>query len=120
MTLDQARRAFAEELEAVAHLETPELVDAFARVPREAFLGAGPWQIGRALDLDRPYRTTIDADPRRIYHDVLVAIDPVRQLNNGQPSSLARWIVDVIDRTRTVKSSRTTRMTAAARAAWPC
>ena len=92
MTLDQARRAFAEELEAVAHLESPELVDAFARVPREAFLGAGPWQIGRALDLERPYRTTADANPRRIYHDVLVAIDPVRQLNNGQPSALARWI----------------------------
>jgi protein-L-isoaspartate(D-aspartate) O-methyltransferase len=92
MTLDEARRAFAEEIEAVAHLETPELVDAFARVPREAFLGPGPWQISRPFDTERPYRTTPDADPRRIYHDVVVAIDPARQLNNGQPSALARWI----------------------------
>ena len=33
MTLDEARRAFAEEIEAVAHLEAPALVEAFARVP---------------------------------------------------------------------------------------
>lgn len=92
MTLDQARRAFAEEIEAVAHLEAPALVDAFARVPREVFLGPGPWQISRPFDTERPYRTTPDADPRRIYHDVVVAIDPARQLNNGQPSALARWI----------------------------
>jgi len=94
MTLDEARRAFAEEIEAVAHLEAPELVDAFARVPREAFLGPGPWQISRPFDTERPYRTTPDADPRRIYHDVVVAIDPARQLNNGQPSALARWICE--------------------------
>jgi protein-L-isoaspartate(D-aspartate) O-methyltransferase len=92
MTLDEVRRAFAEEIEAVAHLDAPALVDAFARVPREAFLGAGPWQISRPFDVEQPYRTTVDADPRRIYHDVVVAIDPVRQLNNGQPSALARWI----------------------------
>ncbi len=89
--LEDVRRAFAEEIEAVAHLESPGLVDAFARVPREAFLGPGPWQIARSFDVERPYRTTIDADPRRIYHDVVVAIDPVRLLNNGQPTALARW-----------------------------
>jgi protein-L-isoaspartate(D-aspartate) O-methyltransferase len=92
MTLDEVRRGFAEEIEAVAHLEAPALVDAFARVPREVFLGAGPWQIARPFEPDHPYRTTPDADPRRIYHDVVVAIDPARQLNNGQPSALARWI----------------------------
>ena len=32
------------------------------------------------------YWTTNDADPRRLCHDVLVAIDETRQLNNGQPS----------------------------------
>jgi protein-L-isoaspartate(D-aspartate) O-methyltransferase len=38
------------------------------------------------------YRETPDADPRHIYHDVLVAIDPARVLNNGQPSALAKWL----------------------------
>lgn len=87
------RRIFAEEIAAVTHLESPRLVDAFASVPREHFLGAGPWQIATLLpDQQRRYRTTPDDDPRHIYHDVLVAIDPTRGLHNGQPSALARWI----------------------------
>ena len=32
------------------------------------------------------YWTTDDDDPRRLCHDVLVAIDETRRLNNGQPS----------------------------------
>jgi protein-L-isoaspartate(D-aspartate) O-methyltransferase len=32
------------------------------------------------------YWTTDDADPSRLCHDVLVAIDERRRLNNGQPS----------------------------------
>jgi protein-L-isoaspartate(D-aspartate) O-methyltransferase len=32
------------------------------------------------------YWTTEDADPRHLYHDVLIAIDEERGLNNGQPS----------------------------------
>lgn len=92
MTLDQIRRAFAEEVRAVAHLESAALVDAFARVPREQFLGKGPWQIVRVIDRERPYRQTEDDDARHVYHDVAIALDPERQLNNGQPSALALWI----------------------------
>ncbi|MFN0250288.1 MAG: protein-L-isoaspartate O-methyltransferase family protein [Kofleriaceae bacterium] len=68
------------------------LVDAFARVPREHFLGAGPWQIAVGVDAANPYRTTPNADPAHVYHNVVVALDPARQLNNGQPTALARWI----------------------------
>jgi len=32
------------------------------------------------------YWITDDADPRRLCHDVLVAIDEIRRLTNGQPS----------------------------------
>ena len=92
MTTEEARRWYAEEIRAVAHLSSDALVEAFARVPREAFLGPGPWQIARSFELDVPYRTTIDADPRHLYHNVLVAIDPARQLHNGLPSALAQWI----------------------------
>ncbi len=35
------------------------------------------------------YRKTPDADPCHIYHNVLVAIDCARQLNNGHPATLA-------------------------------
>lgn len=89
---DDIRRAFAEEVRAVAHLTSERLVEAYARVPRERFLGPGPWQVARPLDRVEPYRQTTDADPRHIYHDVVVALDVSRKLNNGQPSSLALWL----------------------------
>lgn len=93
--LDTYRRFFAEELQAVCRLQSDALVDAFARVPRERFLGPGPWQI-RAIDLMNPggggYYFTEDDDPRRIYHNIAVAIDPSRDLNNGHPGTLATWI----------------------------
>jgi len=38
------------------------------------------------------YRTTADADPARVYHNIAVAIDPARQLFNGQPGTLGYWM----------------------------
>ena len=40
MTLEQ-RRFFAEEVQMVANLRTTRLIDAFATIPREAFLRPG-------------------------------------------------------------------------------
>jgi protein-L-isoaspartate(D-aspartate) O-methyltransferase len=93
-TLEQARRFYADEIAAVAHVETPGLADAYARVPREAFLGPGPWQIAipDASHTAATYRPTPDADPRHLYHNVVIAIDATRQLNNGQPAALAMWL----------------------------
>jgi protein-L-isoaspartate(D-aspartate) O-methyltransferase len=92
MPLDAARRFFAAEIQAVANLQTAALVEALATVPRESFLGPGPWLIATP-DARRPghvtYRPTHDADPRHVYHNVLLAIDPSRALNNGHPSTLA-------------------------------
>lgn len=102
MSLSTVRRAYAEEIRTVAHLSHDELgdavTDAFARVPREAFLGRGPWQIVTPSG-QSPYTASRDADPAHLYRDVLVAIDPVRRLNNGHPSSLARWIAAAAPRT---------------------
>jgi protein-L-isoaspartate(D-aspartate) O-methyltransferase len=89
------RRFYADEIDAVANLRTRALVEALATVPREHFLKPGPWSIpfadpehfGAML-----YRETPDADPRHVYHNVLVALDPKRELNNGHPSSLCSWI----------------------------
>lgn len=60
------------------------IVEAFAAVARERFLGPGPWRI--LPDRRDHYLQTPDNDPRWIYHDVLVAIDHTRGLNNGLPS----------------------------------
>ena len=85
----RARRRFAEELRYVAHVASPEVVAAFARVPRERFVGEGPWKLVSPIR-GLGYWQTADADPTHLYHDVLVAIDPLRGLNNGQPSLWAR------------------------------
>ncbi len=94
LPLDARRRFFAEEIEAVARLRTPGLVDAIATVPRERFLPPGPWTTLAELDLTSPGRhiLTPDADVSRVYHNIGIAIDPARQLFNGQPSTLASWI----------------------------
>lgn len=68
-------------------VESEAVRRAFATVPREQYLGAGPWRVVQG----RSYETTVDANPEQIYRDVLVAIDESRGLNNGQPSALARW-----------------------------
>jgi protein-L-isoaspartate(D-aspartate) O-methyltransferase len=96
MDLTLRRRFFAEEIEAVAKLRSTALVEALAAVPRERFLPAGPWTVLAELDLTgagpAKTRETPDADPARVYHNIGVAIDPARQLFNGQPATLAPWI----------------------------
>ena len=84
-----ARRWYAEDLRCKTPvLRNPDVIDAFAAVPREPFVGPGPWRI-----IPYPYQepfVTPDSDPRWLYHDVLVSIDPSRNLNNGMPSFWAR------------------------------
>lgn len=83
--IKQVRRWFAEELQYALRLRSPAVAQAFANVPRELFAGPGPWRI-LSPRRGEDYWSTEDADPRRLYHDVLVAIDETRRLNNGQPS----------------------------------
>jgi protein-L-isoaspartate(D-aspartate) O-methyltransferase len=96
MTRDERRRFYAEEIEAVAKLRSAALVDALAEVPRERFLPPGPWTVMAESDFTgmSPAKTrlTADADPARVYHNIGIAIDPDRQLFNGQPATLAPWI----------------------------
>jgi protein-L-isoaspartate(D-aspartate) O-methyltransferase len=88
-SIEQARRRYAEELRFTAKVGSRAVIDAFATVPRERFFGPGPWRILSPMAIAE-YWTTEDADPRHLYHDVLIAIDEKRRLNNGQPSLWAR------------------------------
>ncbi len=92
--MDQAirRRFFAEEIQAIANLSTPSLIEALASIPREAFLRKGPWLIVGEADLMKGPRPTADADPRHVYHNVSVAIDASRMLFNGQPGIVSMSI----------------------------
>jgi protein-L-isoaspartate(D-aspartate) O-methyltransferase len=88
-SIEAARQSYAEELRFTAKLRARPVIDAFAAVPRERFFGPGPWRILSPMAMSE-YWTTEDADPRHLYHDVLIAIDEARRLNNGQPSLWAR------------------------------
>jgi protein-L-isoaspartate(D-aspartate) O-methyltransferase len=107
--LDDIRRKYAEGIRDVLKLRfnivlSKDLVDAFAKVPRESFLGPGPWLIRGTgnniwqkftcwLHRSDPTGDWITVDPEHLYrHDAIVAIVASRGLNNGQPSGLASWI----------------------------
>jgi protein-L-isoaspartate(D-aspartate) O-methyltransferase len=99
---DEWRRFYAEEVRIAANVRSPALIEAFARVPRENFMGPPPWKVaspemaGMALMGLKGEAYVTTENVRDLYHNVLVAIDAARYLNNGQPSALARWI-DVLE-----------------------
>ncbi|MFK7762423.1 MAG: protein-L-isoaspartate O-methyltransferase [Roseobacter sp.] len=84
---------FADEIRVLGELEngpeTNRVLDAFQDVPREAFAGPGPWTV-RSVFYDMTSRRTPDADPRWLYHCVLVALDETKGINIGEPSFWAR------------------------------
>lgn len=82
--LQIVRAAYAKQILAAANVTDARLAAAFAAVPREAFVGPGPWMMLRWWTRD--YVPTPDADPVYLYTNDLVALLPERRLNNGQPS----------------------------------
>lgn len=81
--LQQHRQSYARLVAANAGVSAAHqrLIDAFAAVPREEFVGPGPWKVfTRSGYIETP------SDPALLYQDVLVALKFEAQLNNGQPS----------------------------------
>lgn len=91
--VEAVRRRFAQELHDRLGLRTPGLHDALASVPREYFLGPGPWLVLKVPD---GYTSTPDADPVRVLRDVAIGLDPLRMVNNGMPSLVA-GLIDALD-----------------------
>jgi protein-L-isoaspartate(D-aspartate) O-methyltransferase len=83
------RAAYAKQVMAAAETADARIEAAFAQVPREAYLGAGPWPIARHFGV---YALSPSADPVYLYTDDLVALLPERGLNNGQPSFHAHML----------------------------
>jgi protein-L-isoaspartate(D-aspartate) O-methyltransferase len=81
-----ARTRFAAAIARAPGVDDPRVPEAFARVPRERFLGPGPWMIlGR-----EGYVPLETSDPASVYDDVVVALLPDKRINNGQPTLHAR------------------------------
>jgi protein-L-isoaspartate(D-aspartate) O-methyltransferase len=77
-----ARQAYAERLRRLGPVRSERVVQAFATVPRERFVGGGPWRI---IPPGRTGRMTPDSDPCHLYDNVLVSLDADRNINNGEP-----------------------------------
>jgi protein-L-isoaspartate(D-aspartate) O-methyltransferase len=86
---DVVRRTYAKQIMAAGGVSNRRVEAAFASVKREDFLGRGHWQVVR---WGRGYVPTPSRNPVYLYDDVVVAIIPQRQLNNGQPSLHAALI----------------------------
>lgn len=80
-SIEAHRKRYAERITAKlgAHRET--LRAAFANVPRERFLGQGPWKVFANGDLI----VTPGDDPALLYDDVVIALNE-SGVNNGQPA----------------------------------
>ncbi|OBQ69917.1 protein-L-isoaspartate O-methyltransferase family protein [Mesorhizobium erdmanii] len=86
--IEDLRKFYARLMAANAASSDPRLEEVFAEVPREAFLGPGPWTIVAG----NSKVTTPSADPAHIYQNVLVALDADKGINNGEPFLHAQWI----------------------------
>ncbi|BAV47194.1 O-methyltransferase [Mesorhizobium loti] len=86
--IEDIRRFYARLMAANAASSDPRLEEVFASVPREAFLGPGPWTIVASGDKI----ITPSADPAHVYQNVLVALDADKGINNGEPFLHAMWI----------------------------
>lgn len=83
------RSYYARLIAGKAGTDDPRLVEAFATIERECFVGPGPWKVNDFLG---GYIDTPSDDLAYLYQDVVVALVPERRLNNGEPQLHARCL----------------------------
>ncbi|MBV9288633.1 MAG: methyltransferase [Hyphomicrobiales bacterium] len=82
------RETYARDITRRGGVKDARVREAFAAVRREDFCGPPPWFVSGGLFGATGGRGDVES----LYDDVLVAIDPARGINNGQPSLHARAI----------------------------
>jgi protein-L-isoaspartate(D-aspartate) O-methyltransferase len=83
-----ARQFFARFVTATVGVHNQRIVNAFATVAREDFVGPGPWHIF----VGDGYIVTESDDPVVLYQNILVGLAPERSINNGQPTLHAKGL----------------------------
>lgn len=92
--LERRRRDYARVMVAPLGAPDPALEDAFAAVPREAFMPPGRWAVLRfpggreVLAVNDPMALY----PLEVSPEVLVELDPAKGINNGSPSLHAHML----------------------------
>jgi protein-L-isoaspartate(D-aspartate) O-methyltransferase len=92
--LARRRRAYAQAMVGALAEPDPALADAFAAVPREAFMPPGRWTV---LRIPGGAEEVADNDPMALYPletspEVLVVLDAGRGINNGSPALHAHML----------------------------
>jgi protein-L-isoaspartate(D-aspartate) O-methyltransferase len=87
-TTAEHRRFYAEFIVKSTGSTDARLIEAFAAVPRENYVGRGPWPVF----IGSGYLPTISDDPSLLYQDILIGLATDRQINNGQPTLHARCL----------------------------
>jgi protein-L-isoaspartate(D-aspartate) O-methyltransferase len=90
--LQQARARFAKEIQQQGNIKSAGLIEGLATIPRENFVGPGPWRTLRAAEMAKGYQLTPDSNPQHLYDNILVALDERRMLNNGEPLALLLFL----------------------------
>jgi protein-L-isoaspartate(D-aspartate) O-methyltransferase len=93
-TLEQRRRDYARAMVGQLGVPAPALENAFAAVPREAFMPPGSWHLWRPPEGRQVLETN---DPMALYPlettpEVLVVLDAEHGINNGSPSLHAQML----------------------------
>jgi protein-L-isoaspartate(D-aspartate) O-methyltransferase len=88
------RKLYADLLTASQKGDVERLHEAFRTIPREKFLGPGPWKVF----VGDGYILTPSDDPALIYQDIVVALSVAQGINNGQPSLHAQSLAVIAPR----------------------
>ncbi|MDL2405084.1 SAM-dependent methyltransferase [Rhizobium calliandrae] len=98
VVLEEVRQFHAQMMAAATGLLDERFERIFELVPREAFLGPGPWQIAVQpwkTSYRRRYIETPSDDPVHVNQNVLVALDRAKGINNGEPMLHAAFLGSV-------------------------
>ena len=85
---DDVRHFYARLVTTSAGVSDARIVQAFATVKREDFIGRGPWHVAVAGG----YMSSETDDPAILYQDIVVGLCPERGINNGEPSLHAKCL----------------------------
>lgn len=88
-SLQALRRWYADEVRWASGISDARIISAFASIPRESFLPNGPWHFSTGM-MTESYHITPNAELHHLYHNVMIGIDPERDLNTALPSYMAR------------------------------
>ncbi|MDE2012294.1 MAG: methyltransferase domain-containing protein [Alphaproteobacteria bacterium] len=89
------RAAYAREV--CVGISNDRIIQAFENVPRELFLGEGPWYRYEHVPQFPffEYLRTKDRSVSHLYADASFALDPDAFINTGRPSVIANWIAEL-------------------------